>query len=171
MCGLMSDLVICKFRKSIVIHDTECPYSDQASLNNTKLNHQVVILQAGHCKEVHCTEVKVHSLRPDSYIIFFPGIQDTPFEQSRLNLSFENTVHISYKYASSLSHSDTISCFQNLRCDKKYVEGATCNKNLFLHHARQYKLIQGVVLTIILNPCEVSKNQYPCPSLPTESPC
>ena len=26
MCGLMSDLVICKFRKSMVIHDTECPY-------------------------------------------------------------------------------------------------------------------------------------------------
>ena len=26
MCGLMSDLVICKFRKSMVIHDTESPY-------------------------------------------------------------------------------------------------------------------------------------------------
>ena len=26
MCGLMSDLVICKFRKTMVIHDTECPY-------------------------------------------------------------------------------------------------------------------------------------------------
>ena len=25
MCGLMADLVICKFRKSMVIHDTECP--------------------------------------------------------------------------------------------------------------------------------------------------
>ena len=25
MCGLMSDLVICKLRKSMVIHDTECP--------------------------------------------------------------------------------------------------------------------------------------------------
>ena len=24
--GLMSDLVICKFRNSVVIHDTECPY-------------------------------------------------------------------------------------------------------------------------------------------------
>ena len=34
MCGLMSDLVICKFRKSMVIHDTECPYRDQVSLNN-----------------------------------------------------------------------------------------------------------------------------------------
>ena len=35
MCGLMSDLVICKFRKSMVIHDVECPYWDQVSLNNT----------------------------------------------------------------------------------------------------------------------------------------
>ena len=26
MCDLMSDLVICKFTKSMVIHDTECPY-------------------------------------------------------------------------------------------------------------------------------------------------
>ena len=31
MCGLMSDLIICKFRKSMVIHDTECPYWDQVS--------------------------------------------------------------------------------------------------------------------------------------------
>ena len=35
MCGLMSDMVICKFRKSMVIHDTECPYWDQVSLNST----------------------------------------------------------------------------------------------------------------------------------------
>ena len=35
MCGMMSHLVICKFRKSMVIHDTECPYWDQVSLNNT----------------------------------------------------------------------------------------------------------------------------------------
>ena len=35
MCGLMSDLVICKFRKNMVIHDTEYPYRDQVSLNNT----------------------------------------------------------------------------------------------------------------------------------------
>ena len=26
MCGLVSDLVICKFRKSMDIHDTECPH-------------------------------------------------------------------------------------------------------------------------------------------------
>ena len=26
VCGLMSDLVICKFRKCMVIHDTECPH-------------------------------------------------------------------------------------------------------------------------------------------------
>ena len=35
MCGLMSDLVICKFRKSMVIHDAECPHWDQVSLDNT----------------------------------------------------------------------------------------------------------------------------------------
>ena len=35
MCGLTSDLAICKFRKGMVIHDTECPYWDQVSLNNT----------------------------------------------------------------------------------------------------------------------------------------
>ena len=37
----MSDLVICKFRKYVVIHDTECPYWNQVSLNNinpTQLN-------------------------------------------------------------------------------------------------------------------------------------
>ena len=33
MCDLMSDLVICKFRKSVVVQDTECPYWDQVSLN------------------------------------------------------------------------------------------------------------------------------------------
>ena len=35
MCGLRFDLVICNFRKCMVIHDTECPYWDQVSLNNT----------------------------------------------------------------------------------------------------------------------------------------
>ena len=35
MCGLMSDLLICKFIKCMAIHDTECPYRDQVSLNNT----------------------------------------------------------------------------------------------------------------------------------------
>ena len=34
VCGLISDLVNWKFRKSMVIHDTECPYWDQVSLNN-----------------------------------------------------------------------------------------------------------------------------------------
>ena len=38
MCGLISDLVICKFRKSMIIHDTKCPYWDQVSLNNTNQN-------------------------------------------------------------------------------------------------------------------------------------
>ena len=36
MCGLMANLVISKFRKCMVIHDIECPYWDQVSLNNTK---------------------------------------------------------------------------------------------------------------------------------------
>ena len=31
-CGKMSDLVICKFRKCMVIHDTQCPHWDQVSL-------------------------------------------------------------------------------------------------------------------------------------------
>ena len=35
VCGLMSDLVIWKFRRIMVIHDTECPYWDHVSLNNT----------------------------------------------------------------------------------------------------------------------------------------
>ena len=34
MCDLMSDLVICKFRK-LFSHDTKCPYWDQVLLNNT----------------------------------------------------------------------------------------------------------------------------------------
>ena len=34
VCGLTSELMICKFSRSIVIHDTECPYCDQLSLNN-----------------------------------------------------------------------------------------------------------------------------------------
>ena len=38
----MSDLVICKFRKNLVIHDIECPYRDQVSLNNT--NHLLMVL-------------------------------------------------------------------------------------------------------------------------------
>ena len=39
MCDLVSDLVICKFRKSMGVHDTECPYWDQVSLNNSKATH------------------------------------------------------------------------------------------------------------------------------------
>ena len=38
MRGLTSNLVICKFSKSMIIHDTECPYCDQVSLNNTYPN-------------------------------------------------------------------------------------------------------------------------------------
>ena len=36
LCGLTSDLVIFKVRKGIVMHDTECPYWYQVSLNNKK---------------------------------------------------------------------------------------------------------------------------------------
>ena len=32
MCGLMSVQVICKLRKSMVIHDTKCPFWNQVSL-------------------------------------------------------------------------------------------------------------------------------------------
>ena len=35
MCGLMSDLLNWKFRKSMVTHETDCPHWDQVSLNNT----------------------------------------------------------------------------------------------------------------------------------------
>ena len=48
MCGLMSNLVICKFRKSMVIHDTECPYWDQVSLNNTNQTLGPMRLKGSH---------------------------------------------------------------------------------------------------------------------------
>ena len=44
MSGLMSDLVICKFRKSMVTHDTKCPYWDQVSLNNPNPNPNYLLL-------------------------------------------------------------------------------------------------------------------------------
>ena len=47
MCGLLSDLVICKFRKSMVIHDTECPYCDQVPLNNTNQTKIMIIFVMG----------------------------------------------------------------------------------------------------------------------------
>ena len=31
MCGLIPDLVICKFIKNMVIHDIECPHCDHVS--------------------------------------------------------------------------------------------------------------------------------------------
>ena len=40
MWAQISNLVICKFRKSMIIHDTECPYWDQVSLNNTNQTKQ-----------------------------------------------------------------------------------------------------------------------------------
>ena len=46
MCGLISNLMIFKFRKSMVIHDTECPHWDQVLLNST---NQTLFL----CHELH----------------------------------------------------------------------------------------------------------------------
>ena len=70
MYGLMSDLVICKFRKSMIIHDTECPYWDQVSLNNTSTNSTLFCCQGGsgnddnNCQDVttlvHCNIVVDH---------------------------------------------------------------------------------------------------------------
>ena len=42
VCSLMSDQVICKFRKRMVLHDATCPYWDQVSLNNTEPNHVIL---------------------------------------------------------------------------------------------------------------------------------
>ena len=47
ICGWMSARVICKVRKSMVIHDTECPYWDQVSLNNTNQTYLVLIGKIG----------------------------------------------------------------------------------------------------------------------------
>ena len=63
------------------------------------------------CKSCNRTQievkVKVHSLKSDIYTIFnppvtFPGIGHTQLKQS--HLPWENTAHMSYKYAGSLSH-------------------------------------------------------------------
>ena len=37
-CDLLSDLVMCKQKKSMVIHDTKCPHWNQVSLNNSNTN-------------------------------------------------------------------------------------------------------------------------------------
>ena len=52
-CGLMSDLVICKRRKSMVIQDTGCPYGDQVSLNNTNSFKQAdcCLMALGLCED------------------------------------------------------------------------------------------------------------------------
>ena len=44
MCGLISDLMICKLRKSMVIHNIECPYWDQVSLDQ----HEPINLWSEH---------------------------------------------------------------------------------------------------------------------------
>ena len=55
MGGLMSDLVICRFTKSMVRHDTECPYWDQVSLNNTKPNQSLLYCNIDKEKVVSVT--------------------------------------------------------------------------------------------------------------------
>ena len=52
ICGLMSDMVICKFWKSMVMHDTECPYWDQVSLNNTNQTSGVACFHVYPCIQV-----------------------------------------------------------------------------------------------------------------------
>ena len=47
VCDLMSDLVICKFWKSMVIHDAECPHWGQVSLNNT---NQIFVWLRNFCQ-------------------------------------------------------------------------------------------------------------------------
>ena len=47
---LISDLVICRFRKSTVIHDTECRFWDQVSLNNTNPTHHTHSNASGKIK-------------------------------------------------------------------------------------------------------------------------
>ena len=50
---VMSDLVICKFWKSMVIHDTECRYWDQVSLNNTNPRGLASIYTPlNHCRKI-----------------------------------------------------------------------------------------------------------------------
>ena len=44
MCSFTSDLMICKYRKSMVIHDTECPFWDQVSLNNPN-PHPIMLIK------------------------------------------------------------------------------------------------------------------------------
>ena len=45
ICGLLSDLVICKIIwKRMVIHDTECPYWNQVSLNNSLPSPPLIVL-------------------------------------------------------------------------------------------------------------------------------
>ena len=54
----MSDLMICKFRRIMVIHDTECPYWDHVSLNNTNqtkpnLHTEYLLCLSSLCWEVY----------------------------------------------------------------------------------------------------------------------
>ena len=50
-CRLMSDLVICKHKKEMVIHDTECPPWNQAHEEH-KLAHLMIVMIAYNCSKV-----------------------------------------------------------------------------------------------------------------------
>ena len=68
MCGLTSDLVICKFWKSMVMHDTECPYWDQVLSNNTnstQLTHRYLsfLMYMSHLRGNVNVNVSVYSLK------------------------------------------------------------------------------------------------------------
>ena len=105
MCGLRSDLVICKFRKCMVIHDTECPYWDQVSLNNTnqpilsiyhiivhsvpydnevpQSYHNVLLPKTGsRLSAILCATYGIQNLMfhdKDCWIAFTPSILPRPF--------------------------------------------------------------------------------------------
>ena len=68
MCGLMSDLVICKFRKNMIIHDSECPYRDQVSLKNTNQTSDISS-QSLSPNFVTLHHTVTHNL--NKYLVFF----------------------------------------------------------------------------------------------------
>ena len=45
MCGLVSDLVIYKFREYDAVYDAECPYWDQKLWNSIKLYCDPVMIE------------------------------------------------------------------------------------------------------------------------------
>ena len=76
MCGQISDLVIGKFRQSMVIHDTECPYWDQVALNNT--NQTKISCLYLWDFEV-CTSCITHHIRSQQALIWCINISLSAF--------------------------------------------------------------------------------------------